>query len=97
MSLTGVVLGAIFQFFFAGFLFLMAAFAGGGIANGSDVSRFTMAILNGSIYLLPCLCLLSGGMLIYSYTQGATSVAYWWHAVSVVAGILYFVFAMNVN
>lgn len=93
MSLTWVILGVIIQVMLAYLLFMIAAFAGGSIANGSKVTRLEMKILNISIYLLPGLCIVTISFLIYYYKNDGTSLAYWWHALPVLFGIAYLIFA----
>ncbi|WP_444930452.1 hypothetical protein ACJJIF_01300 [Microbulbifer sp. SSSA002] len=89
MSLTWVIIGSFFQLAFSGFLFMMAVFAWGGIANGKDLSTFSSAILAISLYFLPFLGLLSTGIVIYQYTHNGTASSYWWYLMPIVAAILY--------
>jgi hypothetical protein len=40
MSLTGVIVGTFLQMMLAYFLFMLAVFAGGGVANGGPLGKF---------------------------------------------------------
>ena len=92
MSLAWIILGAIFQFFLFGFLFMLTAFAGGAAANEKELSDFQITILNLSIYVLPCLSLLSIGITIFQYNHGGTCSSYWWHGMPIAAAILYIMY-----
>ena len=90
MTLLWIIIGTFLQLCFAYFLFMLAAFSGGGIANGNSLKPFQMAILNFSLYALPGLCVLSAGIVIVLYRQDAGASAYWWYAMPVIATVVYF-------
>lgn len=96
MSLSWVILGTFFQLGLALFLFMLAAFAGGGIANGRSLSELQSKILDLSLYCLPGLSLVSAGIIVYQYTQGGTIDSYWWHGMPVVGAIVYIVWVSRI-
>ncbi len=73
MSLIWVVLGTIFQIFLFNFVAMVVAFSAGGIVNGHSLSRVQMFILDLSLYLLPILCVVSAGIVIYQYNIGGST------------------------
>lgn len=96
MSLTWVVLGSMFQLALSVFLFMLAAFTGGGYASGRSLSDLQVLILDRSLYVLPGLCIISAGIVIYQYTQGGTNNSFWWYSMPIVATIAYMVFVSKI-
>ena len=96
MSLIAVILGTIFQLALSLFLFMLAAFAGGGIVNGRNLSELQIKILDISLYVLPCLCLISAGIVIYQYTHGGTNNSFWWYSMPIVAAIIYIIYVSRI-
>ena len=96
MSLTGIIVGSIAQLCLAMFLFMLAAFAGGGMANGRHLSDLQMKVLNIAIYLLPFLCLISAGIVLYCYTKGGTPGVYWWYSMPIVGAVIYCIYVSRI-
>ena len=96
MSLIGVILGSIFQLGLSVFLFMLAAFAGGGIVSGRNLSELQIRILDISLYALPCLCLISAGIVVYQYTHGGTNNSYWWYCMPIAAAIIYIIYVSRI-
>ncbi|QEY15907.1 hypothetical protein D0C16_07945 [Cellvibrio sp. KY-GH-1] len=98
MSLTWVIIGSIAQLMLAFFLFMLVVFSAAGIANNNEALKpIHLTLLNLSIYLLPALCLISAGVVIYEYRNGGSAIAYWWYLLPVVAAVVYLVYAVNLN
>jgi hypothetical protein len=93
MSLIWVILGSISQLCLSVFVFMLTAFMGGGIANGRDLSSLQSKIIDLSLFVLPCLCLISAGIVIYQYSNSGTSSAYWWYSMPIIATIAYVIYA----
>lgn len=96
MSLGWVIAGSVAEVTLAFFLFMLGAFAGGGIANGNNLSKFHMAVLDFSLLALPASCIISGGIVVYFYNTGGNAMAYWWYAVPLVLTGLYLGLAVRV-
>lgn len=92
MSLIWVVIGTFAQLCLAFFLFMLAAFAGGGYANGNSLKPLQIAILDFSLYLLPALCVISAGVVIMLYRKDAGAVAYLWYLLPVIGTVIYFLY-----
>ncbi|WP_445356023.1 hypothetical protein ACJJI5_08645 [Microbulbifer sp. EKSA008] len=92
MSLTWIIVGSFLQLSFCGFLFMMAAFAGGGVANRGNLSKLSSVILAASLYLLPSISILAAGIVIYQYNLGGDASSYWWHFMPVAAAALYIIY-----
>lgn len=97
MSLVWVVIGTFTQLCFAFFLFMLAAFAGGGYANGNSLKPIQVAILDLSLYLLPALCVISAGVVIMLYRSDAGAVAYLWYLLPVIGTVIYFLYTNNLT
>ena len=89
MSLTWTLLGTLAELALAGFLFMLVVFSAGGLANGAALGRFALGVLNLSMFLLPALCVLSAGIVIWLHLHGAGSAAYAWYALPLAATALY--------
>lgn len=89
MSLGWVFFGTLFQLMLAFFLFMMGAFAGGAVVNGTDVSKFKLRVVTFSLYVLPALCLIRTGLVIHFYSGGGTADAYWWYAMPVISAVFF--------
>ncbi|WP_444995488.1 hypothetical protein [Aliikangiella sp. IMCC44359] len=99
MSFWGVVIGSAGQAILAFFLFMLVAFAGGGAVNGrsKSIGEFSLSILNLSIYLLPLSCVISAGIVIYSYSFGYTSsYFYYCYVIPLVLALFYGFFVSRV-
>jgi len=97
MSLVWVVVASILQLFLAYFLFMLVVFSAGGVANGETLARWQMAIFNGSMFVLPSLCLGSAALVIYGYRTGWSAQAYWWFALPIVAATGFVLYALSVG
>ncbi len=98
MSITWVIIGSIAQLMLAFFLFMLVVFSAAGIANNNEALKpIHLTLLNLSIYLLPALCLISAGVVIYQYRSGGSAIAYWWYLLPVVSAAIYLVYAVNLN
>jgi len=53
MSLGWTLLGTLGQLALANFMFMLAVFAGGGLASGTSRSKSVLRVLDLSMYLLP--------------------------------------------
>jgi len=96
MSLVWVVVGSFMQMVLALFLFMMAAFAGGGVVSGRNLPKWQIAILDLSIYLLPALCLISAGVVIFKYLNGGSNAAFWWYLLPIVASVIHLTFTTKI-
>ncbi len=80
MKLWQVILGSFLCMGWSMFLFMFVAFAGGGAANGRELSRPAQILLDLSLLLLPGCSLLGGVIVLWQYGHGADSGAFWWYA-----------------
>lgn len=94
MSLFWVVVSVMAQLGLAMMLFLLVAFSGGGIANQDKVSKSVILALDVSLYVLPLLCFVSAGLIVYGYLSGASARTYWWHLLPLPAAVAYLAFAI---
>lgn len=97
MSLGWVIAGTIAQAMLAMWLFMLAVFAGGGMANGNNLSPFVMRLLDLAMLALPGSSVVSACVVIYLYNKGAGPSSYWWYALPVAAVGLYFLFMSNIK
>lgn len=97
MSLLWVILGTIAQLMLAVFLFMVVAFSAGDIFNNDSLNKLQMTILNMSLFVLPGICILSAGMVIYYYIVGGSSTVYWWNIVPVISAALYLIYAISLK
>jgi hypothetical protein len=93
MSLGWVIAGTFAQGMLGMWLFMMAAFAGGGMANGNSLSKGQTRLLDLGLIAVPAACAVSAVAVIYLYITDASAAAYWWYAVPVVFGAAYFWYA----
>lgn len=89
MSWGWTLAGTLFEAGLGIFLFMLAAFAGGGLASGSPLSKRQMAVLNLSLYLLPGFCGCSACVVIVLQGCGAGATSYAWYAMPLAATALY--------
>lgn len=80
MKLWLVLAGTFWLSCLAVFAFMLAAFAGGGVANGGTVGTWGMRFLNFSLFALPGLCVVAAVMLWLAYSRDWGAVHYWWNA-----------------
>ncbi|MDV2078907.1 hypothetical protein [Marinobacter xestospongiae] len=92
MSLMGVILGTLGQLMLAFMLFMFSVFMGAGAANTTELQPWQTALLNGAIYALPGLCVLTAEGVFVSYLAGAGSSQYHWYWLPVVVAVFYGVF-----
>ena len=89
MSLGWVIAGTFGELMLAMFLFMMAVFAGGGMANGNELSERQILLLDLSMLALPASAVISAVVVIYLYNTDAGPLAYWWYALPAAAVALY--------
>ena len=89
MSWGWTLAGTLFEAALALFLFMLAAFAGGGLASGGTLSRRQMRVLDLSLLLLPGSCAFSACVVIVLHCFGAGSLSYAWFAMPLVATAFY--------
>ncbi|MFN7444715.1 MAG: hypothetical protein ACK5RC_06000 [Curvibacter sp.] len=97
MSLFWVVCGVVAQLSLGCVLFMLVAFSAGGIANAGGVSPRDMLLLNAALYVLPLLCLVSAGLIVYGYVSGASARTYGWHLLPLPAAVAYILFALSLS
>lgn len=90
MSGTMVVIGVVLQIAFAGMQAMMAIFAGAGLANSRELPEWVMSALMQCVWILPLISLTVAGLLIYFHTTKSPLLSYGWHAIPVVAFLIYF-------
>lgn len=69
MALGWIIFGTFGELTLALLFFMLAAFAGGGMANGQTLSRLAIRLLDGALLLLPASCLASAFVAIYGYLR----------------------------
>lgn len=89
MSWGWTLLGMFGQLLLAYLLFMLVAFSGGGLANGRSLRPRQLQVLNLSIFVLPSACLGSALIVLGLQVFGAGAGAYAWHALPMVATVLY--------
>lgn len=94
MSFGWTLFGTITQLLLAYFLFMLVVFSAAGLANGSQLGKLQLGILNLSIYLLPLLCVLSAAIVVYLYRHGGSAASYEWYAMPLAATVLYLGYAI---
>ncbi|MEP6897848.1 MAG: hypothetical protein ABI870_04905 [Rhodanobacter sp.] len=97
MSFGWVLLGTMGQLMLAYFLFMVVVFSAGGIANGARLGKFHSGMLTLSIYLLPALCLVSAGIVLYLHGHAGSAASYWWYAMPLAATALYLAYAIALS
>lgn len=97
MSLGWVIAGTIGQLMLAFLLFMMAVFAGGGMANGNSLSKRQILLLDLSMLALPASALLSAGVVICLYVTGAGPRSYGWYGLPAAAVALYALFVSSIK
>jgi len=75
-------------------LFMFAAFAGGGLANGrsDSFSSAVKYVLNGAMLVLPLSCLVSAIAVIYWYSNEGTAKVYYWYLIPILLMGAYWTF-----
>ncbi|PTT79996.1 hypothetical protein DBR42_20355 [Pelomonas sp. HMWF004] len=96
MSLVWVVAGTFGQGMLGMWLFMMAAFSGGGIANGNSLTQGQTLFLDIAILALPASCAVSAIAVIYLYITDASATAYWWYALPLALAVVYFVYVIHI-
>ncbi|OOG55443.1 hypothetical protein [Rhodanobacter sp. C03] len=95
MSSGWLIFGTIAQLMLAYFLFMVVVFSAAGMGNTASLGRLQLAILNLSMYVLPALCVLSAGIVLYLYKHGASAASYWWYALPLAATALYLIYVIS--
>lgn len=80
MKLWLVLAGSFWLSCLAMMVFMLAVFAGGGIANGGKAGVWGLRFLDFSTVALPALCVAAGVMLWVAYSRDWGAVHYWWNA-----------------
>lgn len=92
MSFGWTFVGTIGQLMLAYLLFMLVVFSACGLAGGARLGRFSTAMLDKSMYLLPMLCPLSAGIVIYLHCTGGAAASYAWYAMPLGGAVLYLVY-----
>lgn len=79
------------------FMFMFAVFAGGGMANGNNLSPLAIRILDLSMLALPGSCVISAGVVIYLYNTGGGRSSYGWYLLPFAVAGLYMMFISNMK
>lgn len=94
MSTLWTVLGSIAMLgLVAPMAFMLVVFSGGALANGRVLSAVQEHVLDVSLWLLPMLCVLSAGIVIYLHRHGGSALAYAWYALPFAGVAAYLVWA----
>ncbi|HET6805297.1 MAG TPA: hypothetical protein VFH59_07660 [Frateuria sp.] len=96
MTMGWTLAGTFTQLMLAGFLFMMVVFSASGIGNGVVLGRLQLAIFNASVFVLPALCVLSAGIVVYLHLHGGGASSYAWYAMPLGAMAVYLVYAVAV-
>lgn len=94
MTVGWTLAGTVAQLMLAGFLFMMVVFSAAGIGNGVALGKLQLAIFNLSVFVVPALCVLSAGIVVYLHMHGGSASSYWWYAMPLGATVVYFVYAI---
>jgi len=97
MSLGWVIAGTFGELMLAFFLFMIAVFAGGGLANGNSLSQRQILLLDLSMLALPASAVVSAGVVIYLYITDAGPAAYWWYGLPAAVVVLYALFVSSIK
>ena len=97
MSLAMVVAGVLGQLFLGFSLFMLAIFAGGGVANGNSLAGWQMSILNASMFVLPGLSAVSIILLIHAWLHQGSASANWWHLLPLAGTAIYIAFVLQIG
>ncbi|GAA6170264.1 hypothetical protein [Sessilibacter corallicola] len=92
MSVLWIIIGTIFQLMLSMFIFMLAAVVGGSFANGNNLSESKLKVLNLSLFVLPGLCIVAAGIVIYQFFSGGTNNSYFWYGLPIIGVMLYFIF-----
>ena len=90
MTLTWVITGSILEAILAMFLFMLAIFNGAGRTNKGGLSKSKLSFLDRAIFILPALCFISLGIVIYLYNINGSTYSYYWYAMPLIATVFYF-------
>lgn len=97
MSLLGLILSVVGLLMFAMYQFMFVVFAGAGLANGNNLSKRKIAVLDTCMYLVPSITVLTAGALIYFYTTDSHYLSYKWYLLPLATSAAYFFFVMKKN
>jgi len=93
MTFGWTLAGTIAQLLLAGLLFMLVVFSAGGMANRLALGKAQLAILNLSMFVLPAVCVLSGGIVLYLHTHGGGVCSYGWYLTPLASTSLYLLYA----
>jgi len=88
MSGGWVIAGTILQFFLAIILLNFVVFSIG-IFESTPLNN---AVFQLSLLAVPATCLLSAGIVIYSYYHSGNANTYWWYVLPLFAAVAYFIY-----
>jgi hypothetical protein len=94
MTVGWTLAGSLAQLMLALFLFMMVVFSAAGIGNGVVLGKLQLAIFNLWVFVLPALCVVSAGVVVYLHMHGAGASSYWWYAMPLAAAAVYFAYAV---
>jgi len=94
MTTGWTLAGTVAQLMLAVFLFMMVVFSAAGIGNGVPLGKTQLAIFNLSVFVLPALCVVSAGVVVYLHLHGGGASSYWWYAMPLGAMAVYFAYAV---
>jgi len=94
MTTGWTLAGTVAQLMLAVFLFMMVVFSAAGIGNGIALGKTQLAIFNLSMFVLPALCVVSAGVVVYPHLHGGGASSYWWYAMPLGAMAVYFAYAV---
>lgn len=97
MTLGWVITGTIAQLMFAYFVFMLVVFSACSMTDSDKLGRVHSTILTLALYGLPASSVLSAGIVIHLYRQGAGASSWWWHALPVALAAIYLIYAINLN
>jgi hypothetical protein len=97
MSSGWLIFGTIAQLMLAYLLFMVVVFSAAGMGRTANLGRLQLAVLNFLMYVLPALCVLSAGIVLYLYKHAGSAASYWWYALPLAATALYLVYAISLS
>jgi hypothetical protein len=94
MTIGWTLAGTVGQLLLAVWLFMAVVFSAAGIGNGVALGKLQLAIFNASVFIIPGLCVLSAGIVVYLHMHGAGASSYWWYLMPLGAMAVYFAYAL---
>jgi hypothetical protein len=97
LSTGWTIFGSIAQLMLAYMLFMLAVFAGGGMANGRKLAKRQIRYLDRAMVALPGSAVLSVVIVLYHYYDGSGPWAFMWYALPVLPVIAYLTFLKKLS